>query len=71
MGPIAFSSYHGLIGFSQGKCLFLCNYDQLKIMSQVNFEKFQPTALAFANGLEILLVGTSIGEVLVYEVHKK
>ena len=61
MGAITFSSYHGLIGFLQGKSLFLCNYDQFKIFAQVNFESFIPTALTFANGLELLMVGTSIG----------
>ena len=71
LNSIVLSCYHSLVAFIMGTSVFLCDYEQFRILSQLNFNEERPTCVAFVNGLELLLIGTSSGLVLVYEVRKE
>ena len=69
VSSIIFSSFHSLIGFVMGCSVYLLDYEQFRIVSRFNFRsENRPTSICFANGLELLVVGTAGGDVYVFEI---
>ena len=72
LSSIVFSEFHGLIGFILGDVVFIVHYEQLKIVHKLVFcEEDKPTSVTFINGLQLILVGTSQGNIYVFELGRE
>lgn len=53
-----------------GLSVYIIDYEQLRIIKKFTFSDKKPTSLFFVNGLQLILVGTSCGNILIYDLKK-
>jgi hypothetical protein len=59
-----------VLAFISTRSVYLIDYELFKLSFEFLFEKEDPTAVTFINGLGLMLVGTSAGRIYVLELER-
>lgn len=67
---ITFSPFHSVFGFVMKGAVWICDYEELKVLQKMEVKGEKPVGLTIVNGVGALLIVTREGNVQVLEINQ-